>query len=123
MPQTSPDLSDIDPIGEADRACLEEVRDALARHGRLDRFGLTLLHDHFQLEDDELLVETCDPETRTLTIAPEVITEPSGPEFRLVETNWRFSPEGDVVAGLVCKNGCFVDLKDKHKRTHQRVNG
>ncbi len=122
MPHLSPDLTDIEPVGDRDRACLEEVRAVLARHGYLDRFGLTLLHDHFALDDSELLVETCDHDLRTLTIAPEVV-DGADSEFRLIATNWRFSPEGDVIAGLVCKVGCFVDLKNNHKRTHQRVNG
>lgn len=122
MPHFSPDLTDIEPVSDADRVCLDEVRAVLARHGHLDRFGLTLLHDHFALEDSELLVETCDSDARTLTIAPEVV-DAADPGFRLIATNWRFSPEGDVIAGLVCKVGCFVDMKDKHKKTHQRVNG
>ena len=122
MRQHSPDLIDIVPLGEADRACLDAVRAALSAHGSLDRFGLTLLHDHFPLQDGELLVETCDPDSRTLTIAPGVV-DTNNTDDRLIETNWSFSPEGDVIAGLVCKVGCFIDLKDNHKRTHQRVNG
>jgi hypothetical protein len=123
MARTSPDLKDIAPLGESDRQCLEEIREVLARYERLDRFGLTLLHDHFPLEDNELLMETCDPGTRTLTILPEVI-DPTEQRYSVVATNWRFSAErGDVIAGLVCKVGCFVDLKDNHKKTHQRVNG
>lgn len=123
MSQLLPDITDVEPVGEADRDCLEEeLRAVLTRHGRLDRFGLTLLHDHFPVASNEMLVETCDPESRTLTIIPEVI-DPNDAEYRLVGTNWRFSDDGDVIAGLVCKTGCFVDLKDRHKRTHQKVNG
>lgn len=121
MSSTSPDLVDIQPLNDGDRQCLEDIREVLRRHNALDRFGINLLHDHFALEPGELLMETCEPSSRTLTIRP-ALPEPDQ-AGRTVETNWRFSHDGDVVAGLVCKVGCFVDLKDRHKRTHQRVNG
>lgn len=117
-----PDLVDLEPLGEVDRACLEDLRAVLARHGSLERFGITLLHDHFPLAESERLMETCDPATRTLTIRPEPIDEPPS-SFRLVETQWEFGGGEDILAALVCRVGCFVDLKDNHKRTHQRVNG
>jgi hypothetical protein len=119
---TSPDLADLEPLGEQDRACLDELRAVLDRFGSLDRFGLSLLHDHFDVAPDERMMETCDPGHRTLTIRPEP-THDLEPGVRIVETSWRFGATGDVIAGLVCKVGCFVDLKDRHKRTHERVNG
>jgi hypothetical protein len=117
-----PDLTEIEPLGAADDVCLEEVRAVLKRHGALDRFGITLLHDHFDVAEEELLVETCDPASRTLTIAPMTIAATDEGD-RLIETNWRFSDGDSARAALVCKVGCFVDLRDNHKRTHQRVNG
>lgn len=99
MMQHFADLSDVEPLGEADRACLEEVR-ALVRHNCLDRFGINLLHEHFQLGADEMLMETCDPERRTLTIQPELIAG-NRAAGRVIETNWHFAPDGDVIAGLV----------------------
>jgi hypothetical protein len=117
-----PDLTEIEPLGEADRTCLEELRAVLERHGNLDRFGVTLLHDHFAIAPDERMMETCDLETRTLTITPERI-DTNHSVGCIVETSWRFTRDTQLVAGLVCRVGCFVDLKDNHKRTHQRVNG
>jgi hypothetical protein len=116
----SPDLNEVEPLGAADAPLLEELRAVLGRHDALERFGITLLHDHFDLDDGEQLLETCNPETRTLTIAPERIGSDAS---RIVETSWQFSREGEARAGLVCKVGCFVDLQDRHKRTHNRVNG
>ncbi|WP_307806356.1 hypothetical protein [Streptomyces sp. FH025] len=43
----------------------------LERHGNLDRFGLCLLHDHFPVASDEILVETHDSDARTLHIQVE----------------------------------------------------
>lgn len=117
-----PEIEEIEPLGPSDSTCLDEIRDVLVRHGAIERFGITLLHDHFEVASDEVLVETCDPESRVLTVTPArfgCVTD----EARLVETNWRFSQRGSVLASLVCRVGCFVDLKDKHRRTHQRVNG
>lgn len=116
-----PDIEDIEPLGAQDAPFLQEVREVFERHGMFERFGLTLLHDHFDIADDELLVETCDVENRVLTSSPQRI-EAAEPGDHLVETNWQFAQEGGIVAGLVCRVGCFVDLKDRHKRTHQRVN-
>jgi hypothetical protein len=116
-----PDLLAIEELGEPDAACLEEVRAVLARHGALGRFGITLLHDHFDVAPNEVLLETCDERTRTLTISPQQL-DPSA-AGRVIETSWRFSERGSVITGLVCKVGCFVDLQDRHKQTHQSVNG
>lgn len=40
------------------------------KHGKTRRFGAILLHQHFMLASDELLVEHCDIEQRVLTTAP-----------------------------------------------------
>jgi hypothetical protein len=121
---TLPDITDVRPVGPADRACLTELRAVLARHAALDRFGITLLHDHFPMGDDEQLMETCDPATRTLTIRPEALDEIDHRSGSVIETMWHFDPVSeDALAGLVCKVGCFVDLQDRHRRTHNQVRG
>ena len=63
-------IADMKPIDNADAACLDEVRDVLARHGRLERFGVSLLHSHFRLDDDEVLLETTDVEKREHWVRP-----------------------------------------------------
>src|SRR4051794_17592187 len=65
------ELTEIEPLGARDEACLADLYSVLERHGALDRFGLTLLHDHFEVDDAEILIETCDPESRTLSISVE----------------------------------------------------
>ena len=116
---TIPDIDDLLPLGPGDHDCLNEIRAVLEKHGALNRFGINLLHEHFELNPGEQLIETPDTLTRTLTIRPEIVSSDQG---RVVETNWRFGPGSDVVAALVCRVGCFVDLKDRHKNIHQRVN-
>lgn len=116
------ELTEVTPLGEADRACLDALRAVLKQHGSCDRFGITLLHQHFPIAEDEQLIETCDVPERTLTIRPE--TRRTLPEGRVIETSWRFDDTtDDVLESLVCKVGCFVDLRDRHERTHDRVSG
>jgi hypothetical protein len=124
---TLPDITEVRPVDASDLPCLNELRDVLERHGALERFGLNLLHDHFELDDDELLVEVSDADTRTLTIRPVREDAEHGRGGRFVETNFQFvaasSGTETVAYKLVCKVGCFVDLKDKHSKTHDSVWG
>jgi hypothetical protein len=119
MNSTIPDIDELQPLGSSDEECLRDLRGVLEQYGALNRFGVHLLHDHFTLEPGEQLVETPNLEERTLIIRPERLSSETG---RTLQTNWRFGPGPDVIAALVCRVGCFVDLKDRHKTTHQRVN-
>jgi hypothetical protein len=49
---------------------LEEIRLVLAKHGCLGRFGVALLHSHFDLEDGEMMLETTDLEKREHWVRP-----------------------------------------------------
>jgi hypothetical protein len=42
-----PDIDETAPLDASDHSCMKEIRDVLARHDKLNRFGLTLLHTHF----------------------------------------------------------------------------
>lgn len=80
------DIDDIAPVNDSDFGCLSEVRDVLQRHGMQDRFGVALLHKHFDLEPGEMLVEQTDKENRTLVISavtPENAPSTVGTIFRL----------------------------------------
>ena len=68
-------IGDVEPIGEGDAACLEEIRQVLAKHGGLSRFGVTLLHSHFDMADDEVLMETTDLSLREHRIRPMKASE------------------------------------------------
>jgi hypothetical protein len=63
-------IADVEPIGDGDAACLEDIRQVLARHNCLGRFGISLLHSHFDLADDELLMETTDLDRREQLVRP-----------------------------------------------------
>lgn len=107
-----PDISEVEPLNENDRACFRDVREVLARHGLLSRFGLTLLHQHFPVGPDEALLETFDADARTLNIRPVPKAElpPS------IETQWQLV---DGEALLVCHGYCSPG--GGHRRWHQQV--
>jgi len=64
------DIDDVRPIDDSDAACLEEIRLVLSRHKSLDRFGIALLHSHFQVGDDEMMLETTDVGQREHWVRP-----------------------------------------------------
>src|SRR5512146_1457996 len=80
------DLRDVAPVDAADLACLAELRDVLARHGRLDRFAVHLLHKHFDLRDDEVLVEYSDRARREHPLRVEHRDSPAA--RHAVPTTW-----------------------------------
>ncbi len=97
-----PRIDEVAPMGERDRAVMDEIRSVLVKHGALKRFGVTLLHSHFDLADDEILVETVDAEKRTLTIRPMPAKEAMAAGDP-VETSWRLdSPSGKPECVIHC---------------------
>jgi hypothetical protein len=94
-----PDIEEVRPVDATDQVVFDEVREVLERHGALQRFGLTLLHQHFGLEDREILAECIDKEHRTLTLQPALITDTRGG----IETSWRLD---DPVAQRRCEVVC-----------------
>jgi hypothetical protein len=86
-----PDLQDAPPIDDADLACLHELRDVLARHGKLERFAVHLVHRHFDLGEGEVLIERPDPDGRTQHVTVGRLDDE--PDAR--PTTWLFAKEGE----------------------------
>lgn len=63
-------IDDVKPIDDADAPCLEEIRQVLEKHGALTRFGVSLLHSHFDLAEDEMMLETTDQDKREHRVRP-----------------------------------------------------
>lgn len=108
-----PDIDAVTPLNEDDFACLAAIREVLAQHGRLDRFGVTLMHGHFPIGEDEVLVESCDDTARTLTmtIHPAEVLK----QGNLVQTAWRLSDGASLAA---CRNACVVSGGTHHRNKH-----
>ena len=64
------DIDEVEPLNDSDLPALREIREVLQRHGLIERFGVALLHSHFDLRDDEVMVESADLACRTLTLQP-----------------------------------------------------
>jgi len=103
-------IDDVMPLDASD-ACLQELKDVLVKHGCQYKIGLTLLHKHFDLADDEVLLEHCDEAARTLTIRPIKRTE-LGPH--VMETAWHFD-ENALTGQLACEPFCPTDAKGRHQ--------
>jgi hypothetical protein len=60
-----PELHQTAALDESNLNCLEEIRDVLARHGKLAGFAVHLAHRHFELAPGEILIERPDPDGRS----------------------------------------------------------
>ena len=109
-----PDINDVEQINDKDYAVLEELRSVLVRHGYTDRFGVTLLHKHFDLNEDEVLMERTDEVARVSTLSVETRNYSSK---ATIETMWKFGKT--IVGATVCRQMC--DYNKGHKRVHKKV--
>lgn len=119
MNSTLLDIDEVAPLSLKDEACIREIKAVLGKYDSLSRFGLTLLHQHFDVADDEMLVEECDAENRRLTIMPQKLSALAG--IPTVSTNWRLDT-GAVMAKCIQVRPKDRDFPGKHtgKRQHLR---
>ncbi len=102
-----PDISDTQPLTDKERDCLDAIRDVLDRFGCLDRFGVNLLHKHFEMADDEILVEQVDEAGRRLVTKPVrvALVQAEMPTAYETQWHWQRNPKGEVAQ--VCNKRCF----------------
>jgi hypothetical protein len=100
---SQPDIHDAGTRSDNEVAAFSEMREVLKKYGLEAKYGLTLLHKHFDLDEDEVLVEYTDIENRTLTSKPTKIG--MIPSHSLIETTWAL--DKDVVMGH-CMIVCFT---------------
>lgn len=82
-----------------DEECLKEIKGVLERFGKSNRFGVTLLHEHFDVDDDEVMQETTIPTKRRLVQTP--VSRKLIDESEFAATSWELS--GDTPRPLtVC---------------------
>jgi hypothetical protein len=107
-----PHVNDVVPLGPGDASCLDELRAVLAKYGALNRFGLVLLHEHFVIEADEVLVEECDESKRTFVISPQ---KRKSIASGALETSWRLDTmEAAHHCRLICERS-YDRHDDKHR--------
>lgn len=107
-------IEDLEPIGERDYEVLEEIRQVLLRQGYQNRFGVCLLHKHFDLQPGEAFLEQSDEAARisTITVVPEDIAKEA------METAWSFTSGDDIRAGRNCQVRCQGFGQTGHSRQH-----
>lgn len=84
--------------GYVDDLCLAEIIEVLDRYGRLGQFGVVLLDASFTVSEDEVLVESCDSASRTLTLRPVTKVDLDGMDC--VTTRWRLDSDAPRVAAV-----------------------
>src|SRR5688572_9139308 len=112
------DLKDIDevtPVNAEDLPCLAEIRSVLQRHGMQERFGVALLHKHFDLDAGEMLVEHTDKAARKLVISALTPTEAGD----TVGTIFRLNDGEGFDAVLGCMQYCGKDVQGNHNSFHR----
>lgn len=104
------DINSIEKLNLTDLNCINEVKDVLKKHDKEDKFGVLLLHKHFDLEEDEIMLESIDTENRILTTQPKKINELSESSF--IQTVWSFSKDPSL--NKSCESCCPFDKSGRH---------
>jgi hypothetical protein len=101
---------------DSEAALFGEIRELLKRYGVEKKYGLALLHKHFDLAADEVLVEYADVESRTLITRPAPRSEASA--GKAVETVWSLE-SGNVTTS--CALFCYYyPSTGKHVGKHEQ---
>lgn len=105
------DIDDVEPVNDTDTACLQAIYQVLKQHGKQARFGVTLIHKHFDMGDDEVLLEHTDVAGRRLMLAPAKLG--SEEVASSVQTSWMFAEaDGEVIRA--CYRRCFRNVWGEH---------
>lgn len=106
-----PGIDDVAPLTDADYDVIHEVGEVLRRHGQTSRFGVCLLHKHFDLSPDEELIEETDPAARVSVLRVRTAKDE---REQSIETMWRFGSEIDSITKCILE----CDYSSGHKRVH-----
>ena len=93
------DISDTLPLTENDQPMVSEIFEVLKKYNAEKRFGLSLLHKHFDINEDEVLVESVDTLNKIQTVQPAKRSELG--ELDYTETLWRLD-KGIAMTACVC---------------------
>ena len=115
-----PDVDSVEALGSQDHDVLAEIAGVLRKHGCVDRFGVFLIHKHFDLSDDEIPVEYTDVENREqITVVEKRSVDPHS-DLKTMETAWKFESV-TTESVTVCVLRCIFN--QGHKRFHVREGG
>ena len=106
-------LHAITPLSDDDMECMAELRKVLLKHNAADRFAVHLVHRHFDMKDDEILVEYSDLAARTQTIRVEKTRDTLA---NTIPTTWML--KDDVKPTTICV--CAV-VEESHQGYHREA--
>jgi len=112
----------LDGYAEKDLPLFRAIRDCLVRHSAHDKFGLYLVHKHFDVAPDEEMVEHVDFEKARVDVYPD--SRDTLDMAQMVPTNWFFSEtDHGAVSVKVAQWGHKSDLartiNDPLSRTYE----
>ena len=111
------DLAHVDDVAgftSDDAALFEEIREVLKKHDALTKYGVCLLHKHFELKEDEVLLETCDSSKRVLTVRP--VSSASLETRSALQTIWSLANGAEAITK--CRVVCHKDEDGFHEKRH-----
>jgi hypothetical protein len=82
-----PNIKEVIQLNEMDLPVMREIHDVLEKHGALKRFGVTLLHEHFDMSDDEVMMEVTNITTREQKLY--VVKRSEADKSNSIEASWR----------------------------------
>ena len=103
MTMAFPDLTHAKSFGDDDRALVADLHAVLKDHDALGRFGITLLHSHFPVGSDEILLEETNVAAREQTIRP--VARDTLQDDGVFETAWCID-SGKPVPITMCHRSC-----------------
>jgi hypothetical protein len=113
------DLADAAPLGDHDETVLAGIVERLRAHDKVERFGVRLIRNPLALTENEMLHETCDSTTRTMTCT---VGERDAmlADRATIQTAWRWRlVQGgtDQIVMQDCTAGC-VRVGEGHDLAH-----
>ncbi len=103
------------PVSPDDEAVLTGLAERLQAHGKAERFGVRLIRNPLGLNENEVLLETCDIAHRTLRCS---VGERDGIRAgSTVETSWQWEPSLSKTGPKVkqyCASQCQMDSGNNH---------
>jgi hypothetical protein len=115
-------FGDVAPLSADDEAVLVGIAQRLCSHGKIDRFGVRLIRNPLGLSEGQLLLETCDPATRTQYC--EISSREALPSDRsIIETTWRWRLTRGASHPVVmqqCTAGCIPAAVEGHVLAHDQ---
>lgn len=97
-------IEDLEPINEGDIQLMNKIRNLIIEHGAEDRFGLCLLHRHFDVGPGEYAIEeSYEKDRKSVVEIKKLDKEPLIDDPEYIPTTWKFTAENGTHVTLCVK--------------------